>query len=62
MNKFILVTCESDSRYLISSLHVVLLSSYPNISNLSGVARVSSAVNPELSLSTIKTTDDHDNE
>ena len=31
MNKFILVTCEY-SRYLISSLHVVLL--YPNIFNL----------------------------
>ena len=33
MNKFVLVTCESDSRYLISSLLVLTRSMYPNISN-----------------------------
>ena len=58
MNKFSLVTCEYSS-YLISWLHVLL---YPNIYNLSAVARVISAVNPELSSSTIKSTDDHDSE
>ena len=54
MNKFILLTCQY-SRYL-SSLHVVLTKSIQIFPTFTGVARVSSAVNPELSSTTIKST------
>ena len=61
MNKIILVTCEY-SRYLISSRHVVFSHLIQIFSTFTGVARVSSVVNSELSSNTIKSPDDHDNE
>ena len=43
-------------------LLLVLTRSIQIFSTFTGVARVISAVNPELSSTTIKSTDDHDNE
>ena len=46
MNKFIPVTCESDSRYLISSL-LILTWSIQIFPTFTVATRVSSAVNPK---------------
>ena len=61
MNKFSLVTCEGVKAAVISlsSLHVVLTKSIQIFSIFTGFARARSAVNPELSSSTIKSPDDH---